>query len=706
MKSFRQFIIEGADPDVSWRQFLKRVKKKAGLGANEDLPKGEAERLKKLFDDQYKRPTTKKGTGISDIEGTDELGPEKRGGRSIKDRENTSRIYDQEKLDQRKLAAQERTRFKKTTKAERSRHIGKPTHISKKHGVKYTPPTKLSKAEQELIDAGKFRRAKKSTNPEKISDVKKKIDDLDARNKKYQSREYSTSTQSKNRYGGKSVQDSRGRWVPDPVDDGKPIKEPGKSARRRTPTKSVEQLKKEIESRTDGRKSNKPPKSTTTRVKGSTFKGNKPLGKPSPVPGGTTPSKPTPVDFQTKRSTPKDFKPRGSSTPKFDKSYNPKAPDSRNPLKTKQKVVKQSDVSKRIKQIYVDYNKKLKAKMQQKLWSGGNPSPDPWKSTDYIDPPKKTEVIDQRKVSKRASKFTKDTNTARIEKLSKGRVKIDYGMPKPEKGTVLRKVDPPKVKTQLSPDTVRSVNPQSNINTPYDKSKATKTFKDMASDSRSKISRKGLVGRSKEYVKNLTNKIKSAFTKSKTKVTTTSTPKSTPKTRGTSKITSSGGKEIRSKLNQISKKPKTKFKLGSTSKITGALTGFDAYQQEREAGSSQGRSVSSGILQGTGSAVGYQVVSNVAKQALKYAPIPRWTKGVLEIGAGLVGSTALQDKTKQAYDYVFPSKTKKTKTTNNNKKLLVPPISKKKSKPVDLSNTTLSLTQYDPSLDRSKSKNK
>ncbi len=647
MKSFRQFIIEGADPDVSWRQFLKRAKKKAGLGANEDLPKGEAERLKKLFDDQYKRPTTKKGTGISDIEGTDELGPEKRGGRSIKDRENTSRIYDQEKLDQRKLAAQERTKFKKTTKAERSRHIGKPTHISKKHGVKYTPPTKLPKAEQELIDAGKFRRAKKSTNPEKISDVKKKIDDLDARNKKYQSREYSTSTQSKNRYGGKSVQDSRGRWVPDPVDDGKPIKEPGKSARRRTPTKSVEQLKKEIESRTDGRKSNKPPKSKTTRVKGSTFKGNKPLGKPSPVPGGTTPSKPTPVDFQTKRSTPKDFKPRGSSTPKFDRSYNPKAPDSSNPNR-----------------------------------------------------------IDQREVSKRASKFTKDTNTARIEKLSKGRVKIDYGMPKPEKGTVLRKVDPPKVKTQLSPDTVRSVNPQSNINTPYDKSKATKTFKDMASDSRSKISRKGLVGRSKEYVKNLTNKIKSAFTKSKTKVTTTSTPKSTPKTRGTSKITSSGGKEIRSKLNQISKKPKTKFKLGSTSKITGALTGFDAYQQEREAGSSQGRSVSSGILQGTGSAVGYQVVSNVAKQALKYAPIPGWTKGALQIGAGLYGATAAKDKTKQAYDYVFPSKTKKTKTTNNNKKLLVPPISKKKSKPVDLSNTTLSLTQYDPSLDRSKSKNK
>ena len=58
---------------------------------------------------------------------------------------------------------------------------------------------------------------------------------------------------------------------------------------------------------------------------------------------------------------------------------------------------------------------------------------------------------------------------------------------------------------------------------------------------------------------------------------------------------------------------------------------------------------------------------------------------------------------KQAYNYVFPSKTKKTNTTKNNKKLFVPPIiPKKKSKPVDLSNTTLSLTGYDPSLDKNK----
>ena len=76
--------------------------------------------------------------------------------------------------------------------------------------------------------------------------------------------------------------------------------------------------------------------------------------------------------------------------------------------------------------------------MQQKLWSGGTPSPDPWKSTDYIS--KKTEVIDQRKVSKKASDFTKRTETERIKKLSKGRVKIDYDMPKPEKVQFLERL--------------------------------------------------------------------------------------------------------------------------------------------------------------------------------------------------------------------------------------------------------------------------
>ncbi len=592
MKSFRQFIIEGSttgpqprSPEEILKNFRKRVIRTYRAKTGRD-------------------PSPKDLERIADAE-LEDIVRDSRGKSGERARKDVVKTQGQEDL----LKKINRNRSRAfDPKGDKGKFFGKPTEVDIKYGkAKYIPPKDVDPSEFE----GGRRRARRRYDPD-FEKVQSNINRKEKLKQKFKQFEYDP--------------DSKGG---DPAPKKKKTKiEPGRSAKRRKPSKSVEQLKKEIEAR-------------TTKVKGSTIKGTKPpvLPKPTSVPGGTTPSKPTSVDF----------KPRGSSTPKFDSSYNPKAPDSSNPNR-----------------------------------------------------------IDQREVSKRASKFTKDTNTARIEKLSKGRVKIDYGMPKPKKGEILRSVDNrPKVKTQLSPDTVRSVNPKSNINTTYDKSKASReasrTFKDMATDSRKKLSSKGIVGRSKEYVKNLTDKIRNTFTKSKTKVTTT--PKSTTKTSGTSKSTSSGGKKIKSKLNQISKKPKTKFKLGGTSKITGALSGYSAYQQERDAGSSQGRSVSSGILQGTGSAVGYQVVSNVAKQALKYAPIPRWTKGVLEIGAGLVGSTALQDKTKQAYDYVFPSKTKKTKTTNNNKRLLVPPITKKKSKPVDLSNTTLSLTGYDPSLDKNK-KNK
>ena len=588
MKSVRQFIIEGSttgpqprSPEEILKNFRKRVIRTYRAKTGRD-------------------PSPKDLERIADAE-LEDIVRDSRGKSGERARKDVVKTQGQDDLI--KKISKNRTRTF-DPKGDKGKFFGKPTEVDINQGkAKYVPPKDVDPSEFE----GGRRRARRRYDPD-FEKVQSNINRKEKLKQKFKQFEYDP--------------DSKGG---DPAPKKKKTKvEPGRSAKRRKPSKSVEQLKKEIEAR-------------TTKVKGSTIKGTKPpvLPKPTSVPGGTTPSKPTPVDF----------KPRGSSTPKFDSSYNPKAPDSRNPNR-----------------------------------------------------------IDQREVSKRASKFTKDTNTSRIEKLSKGRVKIDYGMSKPEGGTVLRKVDPPKVKTQLSPDTLRSTNPKSNINTPYDKSKATKTFKDMATDSRSKISRKGIVGRSKDYVKNLTNKIKNTF-KSKTKVTTT-TPKSTPKTRGTSKITGSGGKEIRSKLDQINKKPKTKFKLGGTAKITGALSGYSAYQQEREAGSSQRRSASSGILQGLASAGGYQVVSNLAKSGLKYAPVPGWVKGVGEIGAGIVGSTAAQDKMKQAYNYVFPSKTKKTNTTKNNKKLFVPPIiPKKKSKPVDLSNTTLSLTGYDPSLDKNK-KNK
>ena len=593
MKSVRQFIIEEPTEDT-----LKDIRKRLQTG-----------RLQRKYKAKTGKDLTPKDLErIADAE-LEDIVRDSRGKSGERARKDVVKTQGQEDL----LKKINRNRSRAfDPKGDKGKFFGKPTEVDIKHGkAKYIPPKDVDPSEFE----GGRRRARRRYDPD-FEKVQSNINRKEKLKQKFKQFEYDP--------------DSKGG---DPAPKKKKTKiEPGRSAKRRKPSKSVEQLKKEIEAR-------------TTKVKSSTIKGTKPptLPKPTSVPGGGTAH----TNPQSLLRIPR------KSTSKFDSSY----------------------------------NKKGDANLRK-----------------LLNPPKKTEVIDQREVSKRASKFTKDTNTARIEKLSKGRVKIDYGMPKPEKGIVARKVDPPKVKTKLSPDTVRSTNPKSNINTPYDKSKATKTFKDMAKDSRSKISRKGIVGRSKEYVKNLTNKIRNTFTKSKTKVTTT--PKSTPKTRGTSKITGSGGKEIRSKLNQISKKPKTKFKLGSTAKTTGAISGFLAYQDEREAGSCQYRSASSGILQGLASAGGYQVVSNVAKSALKYAPVPGWVKGVGALGAGVVGSAAAQDKMKQAYNYVFPSKTKKTNTTKNNKKLFVPPIiPKKKSKPVDLSNTTLSLTGYDPSLDKNK-KNK
>ena len=261
MKSFRQFIIE-APESSNLDQLVRRIERNQGR----PLSAKEKEQLAKWAN----RKVTNKGIGSElapnlkkiiqsqaadeNLGGYDDGKPTSvRGSDSIKDREKKKRLFDQEKLNQRKLAAQERTKFKKTTKAERSKHIGKPTHISKKHGVKYIPPKSVPDSELtgpntkgEIVSR---RRAKRSIDvgrkPEKISDVKKKIDSIDAYNRRHKKAEYSTSTQAKNRYGGKSVQDSRGRWVPDPIEDGKPIKD-GKSAKRRTSGPSVDDVKRNI----------------------------------------------------------------------------------------------------------------------------------------------------------------------------------------------------------------------------------------------------------------------------------------------------------------------------------------------------------------------------------------------------------------------------------------------------------------------------
>ena len=236
MKSFRQFIIEAPkddDPNVDYELRRDRAERKKGS----PLSKSEQERLKKEVEKQFKNrkltPSQVRGIGTEidrEVWG-DKDGPRYRNNPN----RSSGQSYNKDALELRKLAAQERTKFKKTTKAERAKHIGKPTHISKKHGVKYIPPKSVPDSELtgpntkgEIVSR---RRAKRSIDvgrkPEKISDVKKKIDSIDAYNRRHKKAEYSTSTQAKNRYGGKSVQDSRGRWVPDPVEDGKPIKEPG-----------------------------------------------------------------------------------------------------------------------------------------------------------------------------------------------------------------------------------------------------------------------------------------------------------------------------------------------------------------------------------------------------------------------------------------------------------------------------------------------
>jgi len=659
MKSFRQFIIEAPEnPNLDLRLLQSRIEKRQGR----PLSAKEKEQLRKWATTEVKnkgigselspnvKRTIETQAATEKLGGYDDGKPTSvRGSDSIKDREKKKRFFDQEKLDQRKLAAQERTKFKKTTKAERAKHIGKPTHISKKHGVKYIPPKDVPKSELtgpntkgEIVSR---RRAKRSIDigrkPEKISDVKKKIDNIDAFNRRHKKAEYSTSTQAKNRYGGKSVQDSRGRWVPDPVDDGKPIKEPGKSAGRRTPSKSVEQLKKEIESRTDGRKSNKPPKSTTT-------KGNKPLGKPSPVPGGTTPSKPTPVDFQTKPSIPKDFKPRGSSTSKLSSSYNKKGDANLRKLLDRSK----------------GKNNVLKG--------GGTPQVEnPWKDTDYIDPPKKTEVIDQRKVSKKAADFTKDTNTERIKKLSRRRVKIDYSMPEPKKGEILRSVDKrPKVKTQLSPDTIRSTNPQSNINTTYDKSKASKAFKDMASDSKKKLS---IIGRSKKGVKDLTNKVKNVLG-FKSKVKSTLTPKTKiPKNK------------LFQRLNITRKKGLRTFKGTGP----GAFYGLDAYTRQRDAGAGIKRSTGGAVTSAATSGLIWKGVSGLLN---KYAPAKGLGGKLINIGLSGAAAWKVGDETLKAYDATLGPTKGKNPPQKKVAAPLVPFGGSKKKKKLDFKNYTFSLS--------------
>tara|TARA_B100000579_G_scaffold337270_1_gene288253 strand:- start:828 stop:2708 length:1881 start_codon:yes stop_codon:yes gene_type:complete len=623
MKSFRQFIIEAPkddDPNVDYEVRRNRAQKKKGS----PLTKSEEERLRKEVEKQVRiknkgvgselSPNTKAGieaqASRENLGGyADDKPTSVRGGKGNKN----SVGYNQDVLDQRRLDAQERTKFKKTTKAERSKRIGKPTHISKKYGVKYTPPTKLPKAEQELIDAGKFRRAKKSTDigrkPEKISDVKRKIDDLDARNKKYQKREYSTGTKSKNRFGGKSVQDSRGRWVPDPIEDGKPIKD-GKSAKRRTSTKTVDQIKKEIEAR-------------TTKVKSSTF-------RKSPDPWNTFSSKKPYRPFGTGLGDTSQFK---STVPNI---YGPKTGPKQ---------------------------------------------------------PKTTEVIKQSEVSQRAKDFTAEVNKKRIKKIHKVSVAGPTTSPTGSSYT-------PKTPPKIEPVIRSSSGPK--FDKSYDKrapdssnplKKKTKTFQDMVSDSQKSISKtkqpKTLVSKLKTVTRrNVTKWLRGTKDWGTGKSSTTKLPFTQTKTGSSTYTPNPGRKFVDGK--------KIKTSSGNwDGKVYGALAAYSGYQQERDQGSSQTRSVASGITQGAGTAVGTQIFANIARGSLKNAPVHPWIKAGAILGGSIWAAGESQRRSKKLFDYVAgPNQATKNKTANKNKTntKAIPLLPGNKKKKKQLPNTFLSFS--------------
>ena len=255
MKSFSQFIIEkkGESPDIDLNLRRGRIERKQGRELN---PK-EVKRLKELS------PNTKANIEAQarreNLGGYDDGKPTSvRGGKGS----SNADAYNQHVRDQRRLNAQQRT-WRRTTKTDRAGHIGKPTHIHSTKGVKYKPPvtSKLPKAEQELISQGKARRAK-TTKAQDITGIKSKITADDAKRRSLGKSEYSTSTQAKNRYGDitRTTQDSKGRWIPDGSESGKPIREPGRSAKRRSGGPTVDQVKAKIDSKPIDARTIKKPK--------------------------------------------------------------------------------------------------------------------------------------------------------------------------------------------------------------------------------------------------------------------------------------------------------------------------------------------------------------------------------------------------------------------------------------------------------------
>jgi len=247
-------------------------------------------------------------------------------------------------------------------------------------------------------------------------------------------------------------------------------------------------------------------------------------------------------------------------------------------------------------------------------------------------------------------------------------------MPKPEKGEILRSVDKrPKVKTQLSPDTIRSTNPKSDINTTYDKSKASKAFKDMASDSKKRLSSKGPIGRSKEYVKNLTNKIKSSLG-FKTKV------KSTPK------VTKLPKNKLFQRLNITRKKGVRSFK----GTAPGLYFGLDNYTKQREAGAGRLRSTGGAVTSAAAAGQAWKHIGNYFKPS--GSPRASLARGAVTLGLQFFGAKKAAELTQKAYDSTLgPPKTKtKTAVNTKNNKGIIPFGGSNKKKKLDFGNYSFS----------------
>ena len=343
------------------------------------------------------------------------------------------------------------------------------------------------------------------------------------------------------------------------------------------------------------------------------------------------------------------------------------------------KLTKPSDI--KVPKSFSDFSKKLKD----------------LRST-ISKPPSKPPVVNQAEVSKDAADFTAETNRKRIKKIHKVSVAGPTTSPTGSSYT-------PKTPPKIEPVIRGSSGPK--FDSAYDKrapdssnplKKKTKTFKDMAKDSREALTKtktkqpKTLVSKLKTVTRrNLTKFLRGTKTWGTGKSSTTKLPftQNRKGPQGSSTYIPNPGQKVGG-----GKKIKTSSGNWD-GKVYGALAGYSGYQQEREQGSSQKRSVASGITQGAGTAIGTQVVANTARWALKNAPVHPWIKSGIILGGSLWASGESQRRSKKLFDYVAgPNQATKNKTANknktNNKAIPLLPGNKKKKK--QLPNTFLSFS--------------